>query len=394
MVRVGTRSGGVHQPSPISLLMSHAIANVKKRFKAEHAKAEHARKCARRAEHADAQQQRKAKEHQKWVSYNDAVIKKLLEMGQCGVRIKMGPFSMTRDDRKPLEQKRELMRSTCWVFCKACEAKGCNAWHNPHEFLSPEELANGQRHQPRCEIVVGQASQPVTFRESQVLPRLGFSMRNVPLVAVKCQESPPCHLGHTPPPVRCFTPPVQGLLCASLRESTLPPWTKKTSKKANLCHVRAEKTPKVWCRDARCTCALSGDDATEDAYHVGDKPLVEHLDRFVQRARTAQVAEVPGVQANARKWATRWIKIISEEADKESEAMRNLMSSNAPASRKLFGNEVSLSAYSVTVTRRANPGLGQLAWRRSPCHAPPQGAVCPSSSVAVCRSCRDGALPL
>ena len=55
--------------------------------------------------------------------------------------------------------------------------------------------------------------------------------------------------------------------------------------------------------------------------------MVEHLDRFVQRARTAQVAEVPGVQANARKWATRWIKIISEEADKESEAMRNLMSS-------------------------------------------------------------------
>ena len=58
MVRTSTRSGGVHQPSSVSLLVSRSIANVKKCFKAEHAKAKRAQVSAKRTEEEQKRQQR------------------------------------------------------------------------------------------------------------------------------------------------------------------------------------------------------------------------------------------------------------------------------------------------------------------------------------------------
>ena len=151
MVRTSTRSGGVHQPSSVSLLVSRSIANVKKCFKAEHAKAKRAQVSAKRTEEEQKRQQRYVEKCAKLRRLDAEVIEKLLERGKCTMRFKMrGAHQLVRNDWASLEDKRESMRGTSWVFCKACDDYGTDAWHNPSKLLSPEELLGGHRHQPCC----------------------------------------------------------------------------------------------------------------------------------------------------------------------------------------------------------------------------------------------------
>ena len=151
MVRTSTRSGGVHQPSSVSLLVSRSIANVKKCFKAEHAKAKRAQVSAKRTEEEQKRQQRFVEKCAKLRRLDAEVIEKLLERGKCTMRFKMrGAHQLVRNDWASLEDKRESMRGTSWVFCKACDDYGTDAWHNPSKLLSPEELLGGHRHQPCC----------------------------------------------------------------------------------------------------------------------------------------------------------------------------------------------------------------------------------------------------
>ena len=86
MVRTGTRSGGARQPSrPVSRLVSSAISNVKKRLKAERAKAVLAKKREAEQNRRERELEARAK-----LRLSDAeVVGKLLAMGKCAVRFKM-----------------------------------------------------------------------------------------------------------------------------------------------------------------------------------------------------------------------------------------------------------------------------------------------------------------
>ena len=77
MVRTSTRSGGVHQPSSVSLLVSRSIANVKKCFKAEHAKAKRAQVSAKRTEEEQKRQQRYVEKCAKLRRQDAEVVEKL-----------------------------------------------------------------------------------------------------------------------------------------------------------------------------------------------------------------------------------------------------------------------------------------------------------------------------
>lgn len=88
---------------------------------------------------------------------------------------------------------------------------------------------------------------------------------------------------------------------------------------------------------------LSGDDANEDeTFQHGEKLTNDHYDRFVAAARTAQVAECPAAQGAARKWASKWVKVLDEQAEQESEKLQKLMSASTANPRKLFAGDVRL----------------------------------------------------
>jgi hypothetical protein len=200
MVRTSTRSGGVRKPSPVSLLVSLAIANVKKRFKAEHAAAKRAEKAAKQAE---SEHQRHARENagRAKLRRKDAeVVEKLLEMGQCCVRFKLrGARQMVRCDgvdRAKWLNRHESIKHTTWAFCKACDDEGRHAWHTPFRLYEPDELDAGCRHVPgcvhtgvRCPTVDELRNRP-TLRDVRVLPRDSYCALDVPLAP----PSPP------PPP--------------------------------------------------------------------------------------------------------------------------------------------------------------------------------------------------
>jgi len=212
MVRTSTRSGGVRPPSPVSLLVSLAIANVKRRFKAEHAKVKRAEKATKKTESDIRRHERQNEERAKLRRKDAEVVEKLLDVGRCGVRFKMhGACQVVRNDWVPEvneHDRLESMRRTSWVFCKACDEEGRGAWHKPLRFYSPEELDSGLRHQPYC---AHSGARPAalewrhrfTLAEVRKLPRLGNGALDVPLVA-----SPP------PPP-----PPPPGLR----QEASEPP---------------------------------------------------------------------------------------------------------------------------------------------------------------------------
>jgi len=205
MVRTGTRSGGVRQPSPVSLLVSLAIANVKKRFKAEHAAAKRAEKVAKQAESEHQRNERDVEQRAKLRRKDAEVVEQLLEMGQCAVRFKLhGARQMVRRDgvdRAKWLKRRESMKRTSWVLCKACDDEGRQAWRNPFQFYAPNELDIGHRHVPCCRYhsvycpSVDELRKGPTLRDVCVLPRDGYCALDVPLV-------PP-----TPPPPEPPVPP-------------------------------------------------------------------------------------------------------------------------------------------------------------------------------------------
>ena len=216
MVRTGTRSGGVHRPSPVSLLVSLAISNVKKRFKAEHAKAK--------------REERHARENEKRANRRrmDAeMVEKLLNAEQCAVRFKMhGAFPMVRRDavdRDKWLKRHESMKCTSWVFCKACDDEGRDAWHAPLRFYDPKELDAGRRHKPCCvhnraRPTIAEERPSPTSRDVCVLPRDGYCALNVPLVPLSPTPPPTPPDLPEPPPERLPTfPRCQRKLC------TIPP---------------------------------------------------------------------------------------------------------------------------------------------------------------------------
>ena len=50
------------------------------------------------------------------------------------------------------------------------------------------------------------------------------------------------------------------------------------------------------------------------------------------------------LQGTARKWATKWIKVLEDLAVEESEEIQKLMTASAANPRKLFQGDVRLSA--------------------------------------------------
>jgi hypothetical protein len=175
MVRTSTRSGGVRPPSPVSLLVSLAIANVKKRFKAEHAKVKRAEKATKKMESDIRRHERQNEELAKLRRKDAEVVKKLLDVGRCGVRLKLRSlFPYVRNDFMPLEEKREAMRTTSWVFCKECDAatEGCDGWRRPFGIRTPEDLEGSCRHVPYCVhngARPGRKGAPFAFRDLETL---------------------------------------------------------------------------------------------------------------------------------------------------------------------------------------------------------------------------------
>ena len=82
---------------------------------------------------------------------------------------------------------------------------------------------------------------------------------------------------------------------------------------------------------------LSGsDNANEDqTYQLGEKVTNEHLDRFIQAALDASVAECPAAAAPARRWASKWIKQLEAQAANEAEGIQALMAADSNSQRKL-----------------------------------------------------------
>jgi hypothetical protein len=228
MVRTSTRSGGVRQPSAVSLLVSLAISNVKKRFKAEHAKAKREEKAVKQAE-VDRQRHERQNEQRAKLRRKDAeVVEKLLDMGQCAVRFKLhGACQMVRSDRVDRAKwlkRRESMKRTSWVLCKACDDEGRHAWRNPFQFYAPNELDTGHRHVPRCRYhsvycpSVHELRKGPTLRDVRVLPRDGCCALDAPLVPTPPPPpeppEPPTEPPAEPPPI---FPMCQRKLC------TMPP---------------------------------------------------------------------------------------------------------------------------------------------------------------------------
>ena len=202
MVRTSTRSGGVHRPSPVTVLVSLAIANVKKRFKAEHAAAKRAEKAVKQAASDRKRHERQNEERAKLRRKDAEVVEKLLEMGQCRVRFKLrGALQVVRSDgvlEASFRNRHVSMQRTSWVFCKACDDEGRHAWHNPLQFYAPDQLRAGRRHVPCCAhhgvrkapAIPEQHSRP-TLRDVRVLPRDGYCALDVPLVPPPPPPPPP-----------------------------------------------------------------------------------------------------------------------------------------------------------------------------------------------------------
>ena len=121
--------------------------------------------------------------------------------------------------------------------------------------------------------------------------------------------------------------------------------------RATLCG--GDKTKLTWLYDAPgvttklasdlLKALLSGDDENEDeTYQWGETFTNVHYDRFVGRARDAQIAECPTQQAASRKWAAKWVKLLDEQASLESDAIQKLLTANTANPRRLFSGEVSL----------------------------------------------------
>ena len=79
----------------------------------------------------------------------------------------------------------------------------------------------------------------------------------------------------------------------------------------------------------------SDDDSEDQTYQLGEKVTNDHLDRFIQAALTAQVAECPNAAASARKWASKWIKQLELQAANEAESLQALIAADSSAQRKL-----------------------------------------------------------
>ena len=82
---------------------------------------------------------------------------------------------------------------------------------------------------------------------------------------------------------------------------------------------------------------LSGNDneSEDETYQLGEKITNDHLDRFIQAALTAQVAECPNAAASARRWASKWVKQLEAQAANEAEGLQALMAADSNAQRKL-----------------------------------------------------------
>ena len=79
-----------------------------------------------------------------------------------------------------------------------------------------------------------------------------------------------------------------------------------------------------------------GDDDSEDqTYQLGEKVTNDHLDRFIQAALAAQVAECPNAAVSARRWASKWVKQLEAQAANEAEGLQALMAVDSNAPRKL-----------------------------------------------------------
>lgn len=237
-----TRSGGVCKPSAVAALVTIAIANVKKRFRVEHAKARRGTNAKSRAERLKAQREADI-EQRRLLRLKDAdAVAQLIEEGTCPVRLTMRPlFPYVRNDTTPLDEKREAMRSTSWVFCPECDVatEGCNTWHTPLRLYAPEELGAGCRHVPgcahNCEHHPERLRGTLTFKDLNALcpltarapgslchrlmlreprlmfPRLGYSAHDVPVVAdVPVPPAPPPSPPPPPPPT---LPKCQRKLC-------------------------------------------------------------------------------------------------------------------------------------------------------------------------------------
>ena len=150
-----TRSGGVVKPSRVSALVTDAIANVVKRLKAERLKAKKAADAERASERLKHLQKRDVVQLAALRRKDAEVVEKLLDMGQCAVRFKLhGACQMVRRDRVDRAKwlkRRESMKRTSWVLCKACDDEGRHAWRNPFQFYAPNELDTGHRHVPCCD---------------------------------------------------------------------------------------------------------------------------------------------------------------------------------------------------------------------------------------------------
>ena len=199
MIRTGTRSGGKHRHSydPVAVYLRELLDAFVKTENAKRIAANKAREEAGRVARAQFREERNAKEREKERRFNGKVIAKLLDMGQCGVRLKMRPLSMTRNDFMPQKRKRAHMRTTSWVFCKTCDAKGCDGWHRPFELLTPEELANGERLVPQCVhhcARVGKVPLCITVPESYKRARYACDVHDVPLVPSPPPAPPPPNL--------------------------------------------------------------------------------------------------------------------------------------------------------------------------------------------------------
>ena len=151
-IRTSTRSGGNHRHSydPVAVYLRELLDAFVKEENAKRIAKNKEREEEGRIARARFRDERFEEERKKRARFDAEVINKLLAVGQCAVRLKMRPLSMRRNDFMPLKRRRAYMRTTCWVFCKQCEAEGQRPWHNPVEFLTPEELARGERPIPTC----------------------------------------------------------------------------------------------------------------------------------------------------------------------------------------------------------------------------------------------------
>ena len=171
-----TRSGGVVKPSRVSALVTDAIANVVKRLKAERLKAKKAADAERASERLKHLQKRDVVQLAALRRKDAEVVEKLLDMGQCAVRFKLhGACQMVRRDRVDRAKwlkRRESMKRTSWVLCKACDDEGRHAWHNPFQFYAPNELDTGHRHVPCCahnDKRPGRKGKPFAFQDLEPL---------------------------------------------------------------------------------------------------------------------------------------------------------------------------------------------------------------------------------